>query len=289
MVSSSTRSPFLRGAQARNTRFFLLSQRVRGAKDLCNPLLSLRFPARSCKATAAGCSEPRQRHEVPILAPVVAAPKECWRSGRIRRGSRMPCPRKFLVHVVVPLLLARTLTGAATAHGLDFIDELIAARHQCSSAEEPPPLPPGVSREDWARTEEILGSVWASGDGYGGAEVGVEFTYGEVTVKGVVRALAPRPRSPLHAPTLPKIFCVHRCSAAGQLLVHGRAASTFTSGPDKRSCVSQTNCLLRFGFRRRQADSADMSRPPSLSTPIDRQTGRGGVERRAARHRCPCS
>ena len=287
MVSSSTRSPFLRGAQARNTRFFLLSQRVRGAKDLLHPL-SLRFPARSCKATAAGCSEPRQRHEVPILAPVIAAPKECWRSGRIRRGSRMPCPRKFLVHVVVPLLLARTLTGAATAHGLDFIDELIAARHQCSSAEEPPPLPPGVSREDWARTEEILGSVWASGDGYGGAEVGVEFTYGEVTVKGVVRALAPRPRTPLHAPTL-KIFCVSRCSAAGQLLVHGRAASTFTSGPDKRSCVSQTNCLLRFGFRRRQADSADMSRPPSLSTPIDRQTGRGGVERRAARHRCPCS
>ena len=150
-------------------------------------------PAGSCKATAAGCSESRQRREVPILAPVVTASKECWRLGRIRRGSRMPCPRKFLVHVVVPLLLARTLTGAATAHGLDFIDELIAARHQCSSAEEPPPLPPGVSREDWARTEEILGSVWASGDGYGGAEVGVEFTYGEVTVKGVVRALAPRP------------------------------------------------------------------------------------------------
>ena len=66
MVSSSTRSPFLRGAQARNTRFFLLSQRVRGAKDLLHPFALPSVPSEELQSHRRGVfgatATPRSPH-----------------------------------------------------------------------------------------------------------------------------------------------------------------------------------------------------------------------------------
>lgn len=55
----------------------------------------------------------------------------------------------------------------------------------CIAADREPAFVAGATAEDWAMSDEVLSTFWADGDGYGGEEKGREFTYGEVTPKGV--------------------------------------------------------------------------------------------------------
>lgn len=127
-----------------------------------------------------------------------------------------------------------------------------------------PPLLPGVTAQEWARTDNILDVFWSAGAGFVAEEQGWEFTYGEVTPLGA-RQLATAMFAPniancgseyARAEALEAVVFVDLGSGAGRL-----AAQMFLDNPFVRKAVgvelSAQRHAIAEGAVRRLAASLD--------------------------------